>query len=678
LFIFAQNSLATLNKDSLFKIINNPTLHDSTKFLAYYDLGWEYIYFDVDSAYTLAKKAFTLLKKARLTRQQPKITNLLGAYFQVKGDYVQAIEYYQQSLNYGEKTKDSETMLTAYGNIGALYLNLKQNKKALEYLLKALALAQKSNKQQQLSSIYNNLCLLYNNFKDFNKALEYGLKSLNLYQQQNNKNGICSATGNVGIAYLGLKKSDKALDNFLICYNVAIEIENYYEKGRASLDIGEIYELKNNIDEAIKYYNIAKNIAEETDNLETTIDAVRNLYEIYKKKGNIEKALKNYETYVFLQDKLNDNLKREEVGKREMEFEYNKRAVRDSIKNEEDVKVKDAQLKANKAQIQNDKLLKIALSVGLALVVIFGLIIFNRFRIITKQKQIIELKEKQTQEQKDVIENKNKEILDSINYAQRIQIGLLANKQILNKNLNEQNYFILFKPKDIVSGDFYWTTQVGDLFFLAICDSTGHGVPGAFMSLLNMAFLSEAIKEKNILQPHKVLDYVRQRLVDTISSDGQQDGFDGILLCFEKTLHVVLSEDEETSIKIEKIKITYAAANNSPVIISNENSATNKMEITHLPYDKMPVGKGEKTDNFSLHTVNYQKGDSLYLYTDGYPDQFGGPNGKKFKSKQLDELLLNINATHIVKQSSIINQQFIDWKGELEQIDDVCVIGIKL
>ncbi len=661
LFLVLQLRVFSVNKDSLLNLVKNPNTSDSAKFYAYYDLSWEYIYSDVDSAYTLAKKAFILLKKCNLTKQQPKITNLLGACFQVKGDFAQAIEYYQQSLNYGEKTKNNETILTAYSNIGALYIQLKQYKKALEYQLKALPIAEQSNAITSLPSIYNNLCLIYNNFGDSKKALSYGLKSLSSYQQQNNKNGICSSTGNIGNTYLHLKQYDKALENFLICYKVSGEIENYYEKGRAALDIGEIYALKNNYSEAIKYYLISKNIASGAEDFETEIDALKNLYISSKKQNNKIKALEYYETYVDLKEKLNDNLRQQEVTKHEIEFAFNKRTVRDSIKNAELAKVKDLQLKANKAQIDNDKLFKIALSIGLALVLVFGLIIFNRFRIITKQKQIIELKEKQTQEQKNVIENKNIEILDSINYAKRIQMGLLANMQTLNANLKKENYFILFKPKDIVSGDFYWTTEINNLFYLAICDSTGHGVPGAFMSLLNMSFLSEAIKEKGIFNPNQVFDYVRQRLVDTISSEGQQDGFDGILLCVNKLTN----------------SITYAAANNSPVVVSKATKTT-QTTITHLAYDKMPVGKGEKIDNFTLHTIDLNSNQFLYLYTDGYPDQFGGPKGKKFKYKQLDDLLLSIHQQLPNQQLEIINKQFNNWKGNLEQVDDVCLIGIKL
>ena len=246
-------------------------------------------------------------------------------------------------------------------------------------------------------------------------------------------------------------------------------------------------------------------------------------------------------------------------------------------------------------------------------------------------------------------EQKNKEILDSITYAKRIQYALLANKNLLENNLFD--YFVLFKPKDIVSGDFYWATKRENKFYLAVCDSTGHGVPGAFMSLLNISFLNEAVNEKNIVEPHFILNHVRKKLIENI--DGGQDGMDAILMCFDEN------------------KITYSAANNSPVLIKNG-------ELISMPSNKMPVGNGEKTESFSLHTIEFQKGDSLYLYTDGYSDQFGGSKGKKFKHKQLKELITSITNLPLTEQSEILNQKFGNWKGNLEQVDDILVIGIRL
>ena len=213
----------------------------------------------------------------------------------------------------------------------------------------------------------------------------------------------------------------------------------------------------------------------------------------------------------------------------------------------------------------------------------------------------------------------------------------------------------MFHPKDIVSGDFYWATEYNNCFYLAVCDSTGHGVPGAFMSILNIGFLSEAINEKNITQPNLVLNYVRNRLIEGISKEGQKDGFDGILLCID------------TAAK----KVTYAAAYNAPVIINNGL-------LTELDCDKMPVGKGEKTDSFNLYTVDLKEGDTLYAYTDGFADQFGGPKGKKFKYKQLNNTLISLSEKSLLEQKNSLTEIFTDWKGQLEQTDDVLLFGIKL
>jgi serine phosphatase RsbU (regulator of sigma subunit) len=253
---------------------------------------------------------------------------------------------------------------------------------------------------------------------------------------------------------------------------------------------------------------------------------------------------------------------------------------------------------------------------------------------------------------KEIIEEKQKEIVDSINYARKIQYALLANDNLLDKNLPE--HFVFFKPKDIVSGDFYWATEHHEKFYLAVCDSTGHGVPGAFMSLLNIGFLSEAIKEKNIVPPNEVLNYVRTRLIESIGNDGQQDGMDAILICIDA----------------QSKNITYAAANNEPVLIR-------KNEIILLPKDKMPVGKGEKMSSFTLQSLVLETGDVLYLYTDGYADQFGGPKGKKFKSKALNELLIDYSSKSISEQENFLRKEFDAWKGNLEQVDDVCVVGIR-
>lgn len=255
--------------------------------------------------------------------------------------------------------------------------------------------------------------------------------------------------------------------------------------------------------------------------------------------------------------------------------------------------------------------------------------------------------------QKNEITQKNREITDSIKYASRIQYAALTTKDYIKKNL-PVDFFIFYKPKDIVSGDFYWATKKEDSFYLAVCDSTGHGVPGAFMSLLNISFLNEAINEKNITEPNLIFDYVRQRLIENLSDEEQQDGMDGTLLRFDLKTNV----------------ITYSAAYNAPIIIRDK-------EILISSADKMPVGKGLKKEPFSKFILDYKKGDSLYLITDGFADQFGGPKGKKFKYKQIRNLMLENSEIELSKQTEIFNTTFENWRGNLDQVDDVTCLGMK-
>ena len=276
-----------------------------------------------------------------------------------------------------------------------------------------------------------------------------------------------------------------------------------------------------------------------------------------------------------------------------------------------------------------------------------------------KQQNIsLESKNLEINNQRQILEEKHKEITDSINYAERIQRSLLASKKMLDDNLND--YFVLFKPKDIVSGDFYWATTLSNgNFVLVTADSTGHGVPGAIMSIVNIASLKEAIVQ-GIQSPDLILNETRHLVIENLKNDGSEeggkDGMDASLICID----------------FGNNEMTCACANN-PIWIVRHG------ELIEIKPDRMPIGKHDKdTTPFRLHTFNLQKGDSIYTLTDGFPDQFGGINGKKFKTKQLQEILMSISNEPMATQKQKLDSAFDQWKGNLEQVDDVCVIGIRV
>ncbi|MBI2722422.1 MAG: SpoIIE family protein phosphatase [Bacteroidetes bacterium] len=274
-------------------------------------------------------------------------------------------------------------------------------------------------------------------------------------------------------------------------------------------------------------------------------------------------------------------------------------------------------------------------------------------------EQTVEERTAEVVEQKHLIEEKHKEITDSINYAERIQRALLASKNMLDENLSD--YFILFKPKDVVSGDFYWATKLSNNnFVLVTADSTGHGVPGAIMSILNISCLEKAVEVENLFLPNEILNHTRTKIIETLKKDGSieggKDGMDGSLLCFDFKNNI----------------LNCATANNPIWIIRNK-------ELIEIKADRFPIGKHERDkEPFTLHTLNLQKGDVVYSLTDGFPDQFGGPDGKKFKYKKLQELLLSMSTESMQTQKQKLNDVFDKWKGNLEQIDDVCLIGVRI
>jgi ligand-binding sensor domain-containing protein/serine phosphatase RsbU (regulator of sigma subunit) len=319
----------------------------------------------------------------------------------------------------------------------------------------------------------------------------------------------------------------------------------------------------------------------------------------------------------------------------------------------------------------------------------------NATKEIREQKDLIEIKQLETEKQKELIEEKHKEITDSINYAERIQRSFLATSEMLDKNLKD--YFVFFRPKDVVSGDFYWAAELNNGNFAFSCaDSTGHGVPGAIMSILNISSLEKSVEKET--EPHIILYQTRRIIIDRLKKDGSEeggkDGMDCSLLVIDK----------------DKTQLSFAAANNPvfivrPTVIASEERTKQSVaeeEIASLPTvarndengsvarnddyqlfeykpDKMPVGKHDKENEpFTLHTLPLQKGDIIYALTDGFPDQFGGEKSKKYMIKNLKNLLLQIAHLPMPEQEQKLAEEFTSWKGSNEQVDDVCVIGVRI
>lgn len=301
-------------------------------------------------------------------------------------------------------------------------------------------------------------------------------------------------------------------------------------------------------------------------------------------------------------------------------------------------------------------------------VALFTILLINARTNLTKKEIIARLalaeSNNQLEIKNEIIEEKNKDIRDSINYAQRIQQAILPSFEKIDAVLKD--YFILFKPKDIVSGDFYWhaavktTPQNGksseNIVVMAAVDCTGHGVPGALMSIIGSTILNQTTTAAAVNSPADALGFLNKEITKTLNSI--KDGMD-MALC---------------AINFEKMELQYAGANNPLYIVRQK-------QFIEIKPDKLAIGAD--TDDahvkiFTNHIVKLEKGDSVYLFTDGYADQFGGPNGKKFKYKKFQELLIEMQDNNMEEQKHILNYHFEQWKGDLEQVDDILVIGIRI
>jgi len=620
-----------------------------------------------------------------ILKKQTADTSVLNNYLNIGQEYYysgnidSALNYYSIGLKKSINLNLPKYICTFYSECGLMYREKGIYNKASEYLLNALKVADEQNFEIKKASCYNGIAIINSIQKNYDKAFEFYNKAMVIYQKKGKLSGQASINNNLGLIYLDQKKFDEALSLFHRAKDLNKQTKNDYGLAANLENIGIIHENKKRMDSAqtylVKAYSIWKS-RNDTHSLAINMSYIGNLlikqqkyqYAIdtllkalnfakrihvktserdlsfylsgaYEKLGDLKTALNYYKQAKQLGDSILNDDKLREITEMQINYNYNKRQIEDSLKYQLEVTGKEKEIIAQKK------------NTGITLVIL-GIILVLLFFVV---KGYFEKNKANTliTQQKILVEQKQREILDSINYAKKIQNTLLANDEFLKSNLKD--YFTFYQSKDIVSGDFYWATKKDHLFYLAVCDSTGHGVPGAFMSLLNSGYLSEAINEKNIHEPDKIFDYVRQKLINSISKDGQKDGFDGILIC----------------INHETKKITYAAANNKPILVADNN-------LTELPCDRMPVGAGERKEGFTLFNVEYSKNAMLYLYTDGYADQFGGPKGKKFKYKQLNELLLSNHAKLMSEQKEIFKFNFDAWKGELEQIDDVCVLGIKI
>ncbi|MFI5203184.1 MAG: tetratricopeptide repeat protein [Flavobacteriales bacterium] len=685
-------------QDSLLRVFQNKSLPDSLRLKAIGDLAWDYAYKNVDSAIYYARQELAYAKEKGLYRWQIDAHNTLGYANQTGGNLPKAIGHYKIAEALARKSNDTRGVATAYNNIGIVHYRQGNLAVAIQYYLKGLAIFEKINDLNAMANTYNNVGTIYREMLELEKAADYFDRAYKIFEKIKDNRGISMVTNNLGMIQSAKKNYAGAIAYFKKSIKIKTELKDAYGMINGYLNMGSSYmalhdldssgivyakglELANTLHDTHGFSLLCSNMGElesEKQNYKKAAEwchkgllAARKsgvlaevkancscLYTAYEGLRDYKKSLHYYTRFVDVRDSISNQEKFKDITRREMQFNFDKKETADSVRNRQREKLHAAEIKARNSQIAQDQVLRYSLAVVLGLVIFFTIFIYNRLKLTRKQNEIIS-------EQKEMVTEKNREILDSINYSKRIQESILPTETEIARLLPEA--FVLFKPKDIVSGDFYFVepirTNEGKTWIgFAAADSTGHGVPGAFMSILGTNILKQSLASNEVNSPSEALNFLNHHLHISLRQNSRsqniQDGMD-IAFC-------VLNPET---------KQLYFAGANNPVWIFKSNG---KKEFIEIQGDKQPIGFFENQQPFNNHSIQLSAGDMVYVFTDGFADQFGGPGGKKFKYKKLKECLVNISHLKAKEQLAAMEKTFEDWKKGFEQTDDVCVVGVRV
>jgi serine phosphatase RsbU (regulator of sigma subunit) len=568
--------------------------------------------------------------------------NNIGLVHSDVGNYDKAIENYMEARKLRMAAADSQGVAVSNNNLGIVYHYLGDDKKAVYYFESALRIEERLQEQRGMAFSYNNLGIIYHEQGNNDLALENFMRSLEIKKRIGDTRGIAGCYLNAGAAWVGKGEEEKGLEHFFLALALMDTIGDRYGVINACLEIGKLYTSQEKYKEAKVYLDRALDLALETRSVEWQKSCYEAQAQLAEATGKFADALRFQKEFMKAKDSLtNDEITKSTV-RTEMNYEFEQEK---ELARAEQNKIEAIRTEREEKQ----ELIMWIISGSLVVAIVLAGFIFRNYRQKQKANENLELAYR-------IIENKNQEITDSINYAQRIQRSILPEIPVIRASLPE--LFIFYKPKDIVGGDFYYFDKgTDDTVFIAAADCTGHGVPGAFMSLV----CSRELKLANSFSgsPARILSLVNRGVRETLRQNQMEGTRDGMDIAF---------------LKIARGKIVFSGANRPIWIFTKGASQPEEIKPT-----KAAIGGSTPDDQvYEEHQLATESGDLVYLFSDGYSDQFGGDKGKKLTTKKFRELLITIKDEPMQQQQETLSRFMEEWRGNQEQVDDLLVIGIKI
>lgn len=627
----------------------------------YYERG------DLLNAEKNYNEALKLVEKSTDYKLKSSVLLSVGWLSREQGKHALALDYYFQAMTLAQVNKDDDLLANCYGKIAIVYNVKGELEEAEKYYYLSLDYRLKNNNMPAVASLYNNIGLMHDYAKNYDTAIIFFEKAMHISDSLGDKRGVAIANENIGfMLYQKRENLTQATEQLKLSLDYWRSKDDIFGQCQTLVYIVYIYNVQGNFKAALDSGFRALDFAQRAGAKDVEREALQHISIAYEGLNNHKEALTYYKNFIGLRDSLNNLNTMAEIDLLSIEQEFASKQIQDSLSlaliHEKEQAAVLVDVEAGKFW---NKLLLIGL-LGFAVLVVIGIFVSRQ------QKKNAGLIKKANL----MLQVKNKEIIDSITYAKRIQNAILPTTKLIRSIF--QNSFVFYRPKDIVAGDFYWMSEVTlnetKFVYFAVADCTGHGVPGAMVSVICSTALNKAVNEMHIQDPGQILNTVTDLVIETFEkSDNElKDGMDIALCCFN----------------LKTGELTYSGANNALWIITDRTEIANQSRVVtntqmslylhEIKATKQPVGKFTKRMPFETHTLSLKPNDLVYLFTDGYADQFGGIKNKKFKYLSLKKLLLSVAGQSVDEQREALKKSFDAWKGTMEQVDDVCVVGIRL